>query len=221
MIRTRVAAILLPLLMMAPPQALADPFDAALRASAEGRHSDAAAAFHVLALGGDGAAAYNLALLFATGRGIPQNDTEALYWAWRARLADVQAASALLARLWPPFDTDRRNDIASRLERDVLPLAKAGNGSAMLQLAAIQSVVRDTPDLVSAHTWQSIAAALDVPGAVAARDATLAALPAADRALAQDQALAAFAVWCESQHLARPATCGILSASSEKPPEAG
>jgi TPR repeat protein len=204
----RAACVVLPLTLSGP--LWADSFEAALQASAEGRHGEAAAAFYSLATEGDGAAAYNLALLFATGRGVPQNRREALYWVWRARLEDVPAAPALLDRLWPSAGPALRKDIADRLELYVQPLAESGDGAAMLQLAAILTVVRAKPDPVTAHGWQSIAAALDVPGAIAARDQTLMSLPEADRAKAQDHALSQFGDWCQSQSDHRPPACVIL-----------
>jgi uncharacterized protein len=206
----RIPMLVLPLLLAMPALTRADPFDSALRASDEGRHGEAAAAFHALAMAGDGAAAYNLAALFATGRGIPQNETEALYWAWRARLAGVAQASALLGRLWPPPEAARRKAIADRLEAALLPLAEAGDGAAMLQLAAVLGVVRGAPDHRAAHAWQSIAATLNVPGAFAARDATLAGFPPAERAAVQDGALAAFRSWCERHEGNRPAACDVV-----------
>lgn len=208
----RAACVILPLTLSGP--LWADGFEAALQASAEGRHGEAAAAFFKLASDGDGAAAYNLALLFATGRGVPQNQREALYWVWRARLDGVAAAPVLLDRLWPSAGVALRKDIADRLEVHFRPLAESGDGEAMLQLAAILTVVRPKPDLMAAHGWQSIAAALDVPGAIAARDQTLASLPEADRAKAQDQALGQFGDWCQSQPDHRPAACIILQDQS-------
>jgi len=203
-----VCALLQCLVIAAATAGQADPFETALRASAEGRYGESAATFHELARNGDGAAAYNLALLFATGRGVPQNEREALYWVWRARLADVPAAPGLLQRLWPPVEPKQRKEIAQRLEEDLAPLVANGDGAAMLQLGAVLSVVRAPPDLMSAYTWQSIAAALDVPGAVSARDATLKSLIGTERAKAQDEALAMFRTWCATQRQP-PAACGL------------
>ncbi len=204
-----------------PAAVLADPFDAALQAAAEGRHGEAAAVFHGLAMAGDSEAAYNLALLFATGRGMPQNDTEALYWAWRARLADVRAASALLDRLWPHPDEARRTIVSDRLEQVLRPQAEAGDGAAMLQLAAVLTVVRSAPDLTEAYGWQSLAAALDVPGAAAARDATLGLVPVDERAQVQDAALAMFKDWCSRQKPARTAACAVVFATAPHPGDKG
>ncbi len=209
---SRLSRFLVPVVLAVPAVALADPFDAAMRAATEGRHGEAAAAFHGLAVAGDAVAAYNLALLFATGRGIPQNDTEALYWAWQARLADVRAATALLDRLWPPADAARHDIVADRLEQGFRPLAEAGDGMAMLQLAAVLTVVRLQADPKEAYAWQSIAAALDVPGAVSARDATLATFPASERPAVQDEALALFMDWCKRLVADQPATCSVVLA---------
>jgi TPR repeat protein len=217
----KAAVALFPFALAAPVPGWADGFNAALRASAEGRHGEAAAAFYKLAHQGDGEAAYNLALLFATGRGVPQNDREALYWVWRARLADIPAAPALLARLWPSAGPALRKEIAERLEAYLHPLAQSGDGAAMLQLAAVMTVVRTKPDPVAAHGWQSIAAALDVPGALAARDATLMSLPKANRAKAQDQALAGFADWCAGQTTNQPPACVIVADKPPTDPAAG
>lgn len=212
---SRLPAVLLPLLMAMPAAMQADPFDDAMRAADEGRYGEAAAAFHSLALTGDAAAAHNLAALFATGRGLPQNDTEALYWAWRARLSDIDAVQILLDRLWPPLDTARKDMIAARLVSDLQPLAEAGDGAAMLELAAVLTVVRPKPDTRAAHSWQSIAAALEVPGAQAARDATLSTIAPADRGAAQDEALTAFRDWCGRQiGDTRPAACVVVVASA-------
>lgn len=207
----RAAWLILPLTLAPPGPGWADGFEAALQASTEGRHGEAAAAFYSLANDGDGAAAYNLALLFATGRGVPQNRREALYWVWRARLEGIPAAPDLLDRLWPSAGPALRKDIADRLELYVRPHAESGDGAAMLQLAAVLTVVRPKPDPVAAHGWQSIAAALDVPGAIAARDQTLMSLPEVDRAKAQDYALAQFGDWCQSQPDHRPPACTILT----------
>jgi hypothetical protein len=215
------APLSLILWLAVPAGTLADPFDTALQAAAEGRDGEAAAAFHGLAMAGDAEAAYNLALLFATGRGIPQNDTEALYWAWRARLADVHAASDLLDRLWPHPDEARRKIVSDRLEGVLRPVAEAGDGAAMLQLAAVLSVVRSEADLTEAYGWQSLAAALDVSGAVGARDATLAMVPVDERPKVQDAALAMFMDWCKRRTTGQPAACAVVLATGPEPGDNG
>ena len=201
-----------------PPMALADPFAAALADAAAGRHGQAAAGFHALAQTGDAEAAYNLAVLFLTGQGVPQNQPEAAYWAWRARLGGVPQAEVLVARLTDQLDAEARHVLAGRLEAALTPQARAGDGAAMLSLAAVMLHLRPTPDAVQAHAWQSIAAALDVPGAVEARDAGLRAMDSAHRRAAEAGAMVAFQTWCRDKGLAgdldgevaAPPACTVL-----------
>ena len=196
-----------------PPVALADPFAAALADARAGRHGQAAAGFHALAQAGDGEAAYNLALLFMTGQGVPQNQPEAAYWAWQARLAGVPQAEGILARLSDQLDAESRQGLAARLEAELTPRAMAGDGAAMLSLAVVLLHLRPMPDAAKAHAWQSIAAALDVPGAVAARDAGVRAMDDAQRRAAEAEAMAAFQAWCQDKGLA-----GDLDGEMAAPP---
>jgi len=185
----------------------ADPFEEALAHAAAGRYGAAAAGFHGLALKGDAEAAYNLSLLFATGQGLPQNDDEAAFWAWRARLAGLAHAAPLISSLMPGLPEDRRATLARRLEAGLYPEARAGNGAQMLALAAVMAAIRPEPDMVAAYSWQSIAAATDTPGAVAARNQTLASIPRESRHAAQDAALQAFADWCAGRGDEAPPAC--------------
>jgi uncharacterized protein len=211
----RRAAVLL-LAALALPQPLwaetppADPFAAAVAAAAAGRHGVAAAGFHGLAQAGDAEAAYNLALLFMTGQGVPQNHTEAAYWAWQARLGGLRRARLLLDRLTPHLDRPRQQTVAARLEAALGPQAEAGDGAAMLALAAVLGHVRPAPDPLQAHAWQSIAAALDVPGSLAARDASWQAMDPANRAEAEAVALTAFRDWCGRRGAEAPPPCRVV-----------
>lgn len=192
-------------------QAEPDPFAAALADADAGRFGAAAAGFHALARAGDAEAAYNLALLFATGQGLPQNTAEAAFWAWRARLDGLTLAAPLIATLMADFDTDRRAALAARLEAGLLPRAESADGAAMLALAAVLTTVRPEPDLAAAYGWQSRAAATDTPGAVAARDETLARIAPEARAAAQDAALQAFGDWCAGRAASPPPACAAVA----------
>jgi hypothetical protein len=187
-----------------------DPFAAAMADAAAGQHGAAAAGFHRLAQQGDGVAAHNLALLFMTGQGVPRHHEEAAFWAWSARLAGVTQAQTLVARLMPELDTAAQQRLADRLEAVLTPQATTGDGAAMLALAAVLGHLRPRPDAVAAHNWQSIAAALDVPGAAAARDATLATMDSTRQRQAEAAAMAAFAQWCAAQGQSAPAGCAVM-----------
>jgi TPR repeat protein len=205
----RLAALLMAIWAL-PQPGWADPFATALAEAEAGRHGAAAAGFHALALQGDAEAAYNLALLFMTGQGVPQNRIEASFWAWHARLGGLSQARLLIERLTPQLDKAGQQNVADRLEAKLTPQAEAGDGAAMLSLAAVLHHVRPTPDLMQAHAWQSIAAALDVPGAVAARDATLRLIAPTDRPKAEAGAMAAFQTWCKTQAGATVPACTVV-----------
>lgn len=203
--------LLLAGLLSLPTTGLADPFAAAMAEAQAGRHGAAAAGFHDLALIGDGEAAYNLSLLFHFGQGVPQNDSEAAFWAWKSRLTGVKRAEQLVRLLWDRLAVEQKTDIAQRLESDLLVSASSGDGPAMLALAIVFLDVRPTPDPAQAYVWQSLAAALDVTGAVPARDATLRHMDDAARLQAQAQAMQMFRDWCarDLDQLSQP--CAVVN----------
>nr|WP_162623743.1 SEL1-like repeat protein [Paracoccus saliphilus] len=216
--RLRRGTLLLPLVLCCTLTAAgADPFQAALDDAGAGRYGAAAAGFFPLAQAGDGEAAYNLAVLYATGRGVPQNSTEAAFWALKAELTGLTGAGGLRRKLMDGLPQDTGDSIAARMEAELTPAARAGDGAAMLALAAILASVRSEPDPAAAHAWQSIAAALDVPGAVPARDASLTMIPAAERPAAQDQARLAFIDWCADRGDAAPPNCAVVTAAQGAP----
>lgn len=174
--------------------------EAALSAAAaairNGRAAEAAVMYRDLAEGGEGAAQYNLALLYLTGRGVPQSHRDALFWAWKARLSGVDKAPALIARMADVATPDLRKDLAQRLMDALQPRIDKGEGRAMLELAAVYLEVLPEPDLIKGLVWQALAAALDVPGAAEARETTGARLTAEDRLTAEAEAVEALSSLC-------------------------
>ena len=188
-----------------------DPFDRAMQDAAQGRHAAAAAGFHALALQGEPAAAHNLSILFALGQGVPRNTAEAAYWALRALLDGLEQAAPLADLLLADLPVAERARLADRLEAGLSPAAADGDAGAMLGLAVVLALIRPEPDLLTAHAWQSIAAALDRPGALQAREVTLSRMTPEDRVRAQAHALDAFAAWCASQVPPGLASCGVIT----------
>lgn len=185
----------------APLRADTAAFDAAMAAIAAEQPARAVAIFSRLAEAGDRAAQLNLAVLTARGAGIPQNDLDAAYWAWRARLAGlpdaVAAADALVARLAP----DAQEQLLSRLAADLEALGEAGADWAFLGLARLELQLSPDPDPARAYAHASLAAALNVRGAAALRDALAHDLDTAPRLAAQAEATARHARLCH--HAAR------------------
>ncbi len=198
--------------LLAVCAAHADPLDTALEDVAQGRHAAAAVTFHALADAGDSIAAHNLAVLFALGKGVPQSHAEASYWALIAFLAGLERAATLSDALLAELSEMERSILAARLEARLIPQAEAGEGEAMLALAVVLALLRPVPDILAAHAWQSIAAAIDTPGAAYARDQTRRMLPADARPIAEAQAKAAFVAWCAGRPEDAPAPCMLVTA---------
>lgn len=173
-------------------------FARAIKAARAGDTSTAAALFLPLARAGEPKAQFNLALLYYDGRGLPQNHAEALYWAWRARLAGRPEAETLIARLTDAATPDLRTALATRITADLSARVAAGEGRAMLEQSLVLLDLQPEPDLVAAYVWQALAAAFETPNAASARNATFARLSAEDRPKAQAQALDQLAVICRS-----------------------
>lgn len=169
----------------------------AITALRQGDAAQAARLYRDLARQGVPEAQFNLALLYLDGRGVPQSHAEALYWAWRARLSGRAEALTLLARTADLATPGLRAALAERLLADLQPRIDAGEGRAMLELAGVYLEVTPEPDPVQAFVWQALAAALEVPGAGAARDLTAASLSTEDRLTAEDQAIAQLTALCD------------------------
>lgn len=170
----------------------------------------AAAIFDRMAQAGDADAQFNMALLFDTGVGVPQNDREAIYWAWRARLAGVAQARVLLEKLAPVTTPTLRKEVSDRLLADLTPRIQAGEGRAMLEKSAVLQDLLEKPDVEGAYVWQTLAAALGTPNATAARDATLRLIAPDKRAAAQDRAMAELKSLCAGGSLAGSPLCAAL-----------
>lgn len=164
-----------------------------------GRAPEGAQILLSLAKLGDAEAQFNLALLYSEGVGVPQNDRESLYWAWRARLAGVAAAHTLITRLEPATTPELRTELATRITADLEPRIATFEGRAMLERSVLLQDLLPEPDLQSAYVWQALSAALGTPNAGAARDATLARIAAKDRLATQDAAIAMLRDLCSGE----------------------
>lgn len=202
-------ALLLSLFLLPPPAWAAPDLGTAIATLREGRAPEAAQMLLDLARSGRAEAQFNLGLLYAEGIGVPQNDREALYWGWRARLAGVPAARALIEKLADKATPALREELVTRIEADLAPRIDAGDGRAMLERSVLRLDLMPKPDLEGGYVWQALSAALATPNAAAARDATLAKIDPKQRLAAQDATLAALRGLCEGG-MAGHALCATL-----------
>ncbi|MBD1203342.1 MAG: sel1 repeat family protein [Rhodobacteraceae bacterium] len=202
-------ALLLPLVLLPLAAQAAPDLGSAIETLRAGRAPEAAQMLLDLARAGESEAQFNLGLLYAQGIGVPQNDREALYWGWRARLAGVPAARALIDKLADKASPALREELVTRIEADLDPRIQSGDGRAMLERSVLRLDLLPKPDLTGGYVWQALSAALATPNAAAARDATLARIDPKDRLAAQDAALQALRDLCAGG-MAGHALCATL-----------
>jgi localization factor PodJL len=104
------------------------------------------------AIAGDGAAAYEVAVRFAEGRGVPGNPEEAALWFERAASKGLAPAQFRYASLLEKGQGVKKDLVAAR--RLYLAAASKGNGKAMHNLAVLYAEGIDgKPDYASAAQW--------------------------------------------------------------------
>ena len=115
-------------------------------------------------------AQYNLAVLLEAGKGVPQDFSKALVWAWSAKLGGIEAAGDLaedLIDLLPEKTIENvREEVKIRLEARVAD----GSAPAVSQFAQYHLDMLEEPDFETAYIWYSIATAIGLPGALESRD---------------------------------------------------
>jgi localization factor PodJL len=104
------------------------------------------------AIAGDGAAAYEVAVRFAEGRGVPGNPEEAALWFERAASKGLAPAQFRYASLLEKGQGVKKDLVAAR--RLYLAAASKGNGKAMHNLAVLYAEGIDgKPDYTTAAQW--------------------------------------------------------------------
>ena len=145
-------------------------FNEAVQAVKDKNFRHAAKLFSLQAENNQHDAQYNLALLLEAGKGVPQDFTKALIWAWSAQLGGIEAAEELaedLTGYLPEKSIEEvRKAVRARLEARI----KAGSADAVSQFASFHLQMLDEPDYETAYIWFSISTALGLKGTLEARD---------------------------------------------------
>ena len=145
-------------------------FNEAIQAVKDKDFRHAAKLFHLQAENNQHDAQYNLAILLEAGKGVPQDFTRALIWAWSAQLGGIEAAEELaedLSGYLPEKSIEEvRKEVRARLEARI----EAGSPDAVSQFATFHLKMLDEPDYETAYVWYSISTALGLDGALEARD---------------------------------------------------
>ena len=147
-------------------------FKAAVKAAKSHDYKTAFDIFEKLAPTQNPAAQYNLALLYNSGKGRPQNFYKALIWGWLAYLNGIEKAAEFSENLLLSLPTEAidkaRKDVEVYLQRQI----DNGQSDAILQLAEYYLKILPEPDFLSAFKWQTIASALNIKNAPKLRDKT-------------------------------------------------
>lgn len=197
------------ILALAPALPQAATLSDAMQAYAEGRAGEAAAQFYTLAQTGNARAQFNLALLFYSGAGVPENHSRAFEWAWRAKLHGLAEAGSLLTKIGDDIPDEVRDELADRLREELLLEVHAANTRAIIAVAIIENELRAEPDLIEVYVWYSLAVALGHAGAEPLRDKTFAGLASEDRIAAQEASIDRLGALCSQTSKALP-VCSIF-----------
>ena len=145
-------------------------FNEAIQAVKDKNFRHAAKLFLIQAENNQHDAQYNLAILLEAGKGVPQDFTKALIWAWSAQLGGIEAAKELaedLTGYLPEKSIEEvREAVRARLEARI----KAGSADAVSQFASFHLQMLDEPDYETAYIWFSISTALGMKGTLEARN---------------------------------------------------
>ena len=145
-------------------------FNEAVQAVKDKNFRHAAKLFALQAENNQHDAQYNIAILLEAGKGVPQDFTKALIWAWSAQLGGIEAAEELaedLTGYLPEKSIEEvREAVRARLEARI----RAGSADAVSQFASFHLQMLDEPDYETAYIWFSISTALGLKGTLEARD---------------------------------------------------
>ena len=145
-------------------------FKEASDAYKNGNYGEAFKKFNYLANLGLHDAQYNLAVILKSGKGVPKDYSEALFWSWRARLGGIDLAidqaSELIEYIPEKALKELRNRVMSALDERIFQ----GDSSAIQRLANYYLVIVKEPDYEKAYLWFLVSAALLQDGGSEGRD---------------------------------------------------
>ncbi|MEY8881681.1 hypothetical protein [Donghicola sp. XS_ASV15] len=187
---------------------VAGKFDDAMTAFKGGDLDRAVVLFQELAEYNDGAAQANLAVLYAIGQGVPQDDLNAYYWAWRARFSGEKAAINMIKLLRERLTEEGRAEVAGRLITDLTKTAERGDLGALTALGRVYNEVSEPSQKAEALLWFTVAAAFEAPHAALFREGVSQEISKQERLTTQARARQLFTEWCAKLPEDKlPATC--------------
>ena len=155
--------------ILAWPLALLADFQAGLIAYGQGDYATALEEWQPLAEQGDATAQYNLGLMYVEGKGVPQDDAEAMRWYRKAAEQGLADAQTNLGTMYDQGKGVPQDDAeAMRWYRKA---AEQGYADAQTNLGTMYAQGNGVPkDYVHAYVWYNLAAAQGDEHAINNRD---------------------------------------------------
>ena len=136
----------------------------------EKRYTEAVSIFEELAKNNEHDAQYNLAFLINGGKGITKNYSEALFWAFLARLGKIEKAEELSEDLIDIVPEKVLKDVREKVLAHLLVRFNNRDKAVLTELGDFYLLILDEQDFENAYLWYNVASALGVENSGDIRD---------------------------------------------------
>ena len=136
----------------------------------EKRYKEAVSIFEELAKNNEHDAQYNLAFLINGGKGITKNYSEALFWAFLARLGKIEKAEELTEDLIDIVPEKVLKDVREKVLEHLLVRFNNRDKAVLTELGDFYLLILDEQDFENAYLWYNVASALGVENSGDIRD---------------------------------------------------
>ena len=136
----------------------------------EKRYTEAVSIFEELAKNNEHDAQYNLAFLINGGKGITKNYSEALFWAFLARLGKIEKAEELTEDLIDIVPEKVLKDVREKVLEHLLVRFDNRDRAVLTELGDFYLLVLDEQDFENAYLWYNVASAIGIENSGDLRD---------------------------------------------------
>ena len=136
----------------------------------EKRYKEAVSIFEELARNNEHDAQYNLAFLINGGKGITKNYSEALFWAFLARLGKIEKAEELTEDLIDIVPEKVLKDVREKVLEHLLVLFDNRDRAVLTELGDFYLLILDEQDFENAYLWYNVASAIGIENSGDIRD---------------------------------------------------
>ena len=136
----------------------------------EKRYTEAVSIFEGLAKNNEHDAQYNLAFLINGGKGITKNYSEALFWAFLARLGKIEKAEELTEDIIDIVPEKVLKDVREKVLEHLLVRFNNSDKAVLTELGDFYLLILDEQDFENAYLWYNVASALGIENSGDIRD---------------------------------------------------